>query len=293
MTGAAFDTVIVVDWSASAKPSPARPSGDAIWIGVAGALGGAPSYHRTRAEAATALCRILDDAAQAGLRVLLGFDFPLGYPQGFAARLSGQAGAQAVWGWMARHVTDGPANANNRFEVANRINQQFGGHGPFWGRPASIALPHLSDRKQVDYAGLGLTERRRIETVVPRAQPVWKLFTTGSVGSQAIMGLPLIAQLARRPNTAVWPFAPIEKAGLVIAEVYPSLIDTAVRGALMQNEIKDAAQVRLLALSLWYLGADSLELAALLDDVPDWPGRQDEGWILGAGHVPRLIGALR
>ena len=37
---------------------------------------------------------------------------------------------------------------------------------------------------------------------------------------------------------------------------------------------------------------DPERLAGLLDDVPDWPGRADEGWILGAGHSPTLSGAL-
>ena len=39
-------------------------------------------------------------------------------------------------------------------------------------------------------------------------------------------------------------------------------------------------------------------LAALLHDIPDWPGRQEEGWILGvgvggAGHEAALKAALR
>ncbi len=289
---ALFDTVIIVDWSASAKPSPARPSADAIWIGVMGVGETQPTYHRTRAQAEIALTGLLDSQVAKGRRVLLGFDFPLGYPQGFAQRLTGTPGARAVWNWMANHVTDGPDNANNRFQIAARINASFGGGGPFWGRPATLHLPHLSDRKTVDYTMLGFAERRRVETEVPRAQPTWKLFTTGSVGSQAIMGLPLIARLASRPDTAVWPFDPITDASLVIAEIYPSLIDPVVQRAVKGNEIKDSAQVRLLAQSLWQLGHDSAGLLPLINDVPDWRGRADEGWILGAGHGPRLLKAL-
>ncbi len=292
MTDRGFDTVIVVDWSASGKPSAARPSPDAIWIGVAGPTPTAPTYHRTRRAAETALTALLDDCAQTGNRVLLGFDFPMGYPQGFATRLVGTPGAAGVWDWLARHVTDADNNANNRFDVAQSVNRMFGGAGPFWGRPSSLALPQLSERKTVDYPGLGLAERRRVELAIPRAQSVWKLFTTGSVGSQAIMGLPCVDRLARRPDTAVWPFQPTEHAALVIAEIYPSLVDPMVRRAVNGGMIKDAAQVQLLASALWRLGRGRHDLALMMQDVPDWEGRSDEGWILGAGHAAALNGAL-
>jgi molybdopterin-guanine dinucleotide biosynthesis adapter protein len=285
VTDTPFDTVIVADWSASAAPSPAKPSANAIWIGVADGGGTGASYHRTRAEAAALLRGLLD--ARAGRRVLVGFDFPFGYPAGFAERLTGRPGAQAVWDWLAAHVADDAMNRNTRFHLADAINARLGPAGPFWGRPRSLALPHLPETKAVDYPALGLAERRRVETLVPRAQPVWKLYTTGSVGSQAMMGLPLIAGLARRPGTAVWPFAPTD-APVVLAEVYPSLIDPAVRA--MRNQIKDEAQVRLLAQSLWRLARDGM-LDVIMADVPDWPGRGDEGWILGAGHAEALIGA--
>ncbi len=283
---AQFDTVIVVDWSAANVPSPARPSADAIWIGVARGQGSDVSYHRTRAGAEAALVHILDAELQAGQRVLLGFDFPLGYPLGFAKRLTGQDGARAVWNWLEAHLVNGPDNRSNRFELAAGINAQFGGAGPFWGRPAGLNLPALPARKLVDYEHLGLAERRQVETLVPRAQPVWKLYTTGSVGSQALTGLPMIARLARRADTAVWPFEAADKP-LVLAEIYPSLLAPAVAVAQAGGEIKDAAQVRLLAQALWTLSMSG-ELPALLDV----PAQPDEGWILGAGHSAILGGAL-
>ncbi len=284
-----FDSVIIVDWSASATPSPRRPTADAIWIGMASAQGETTTYHRTRADAEAALTRILDAETAAGRRVLAGFDFPFGYPQGFAERLTGTAGAGAVWHWMQHNVTDSPTNENNRFAVAARINAMFAAPGPFWGRPQSLPLPGLSERKNADYPAVGLAERRRVETLVRGAQPVWKLFTTGSVGSQALMGLPMIARLAARHRASVWPF---DAPGLLtLAEVYPSLINAAVRPAVATGEIKDAAQVRLLARALRHLSATG-RLDTLLNDVPDWPGRADEGWILGAGHAPLLAQAL-
>lgn len=285
-----FDTVIVVDWSAANVPSPAKPSADAIWIGVVRRGESAVSYHRTRATAEAALITLLDDEAKAGRKVLAGFDFPLGYPQGFAKRLTNRPEARCVWNWLEAHLITGDDNRSNRFNLAAAINQRFGGTGPFWGRPAGLDLPDLPARKLVDYSALGIAEHRVVETLVPRAQPVWKLYTTGSVGSQALTGLPMIARLARRAGCAVWPFDP-PHAPLVLAEIYPSLLATAVAQAMTMGEIKDCAQVRLLAQALFALSAQGT-LGALLD-VPPGPAQTEEGWILGAGHGAALEGALR
>ena len=282
-----FDTVIVVDWSAANVPSPAKASADAIWMGVAQGGAAHVSYHRTRAAAEAALVTVLDTEALAGRRVLAGFDFPLGYPTGFAAGLTGKPEARAVWDWLEANLVTGPDNRSNRFQLAAGINARFGGTGPFWGRPAGLNLPNLPARKLVDYAGLGLAERRVVEGIVPRAQPVWKLYTTGSVGSQALTGLPMIARLARRKGCAVWPFDGALGA-LVLAEVYPSLLARDVALAVAAGEIKDAAQVRLLAQALRVLSAQGW-LAVLLDA----PAQTEEGWILGAGHAEALVGALR
>ncbi len=281
-----FDSVIVVDWSASATPSPAKFSADAIWIGVRNALGQSTRYHRTRAQAEAALVQVLHHELKAGRRVLAGFDFPFGYPDGFAAALTGTTAPHAVWEWLADAVSDGPNNQNNRFLVAQDINRRFAAAGPFWGRPAALNLPDLPATKMVDYPGLGFAERRLVETRVPRAQPVWKLFTTGAVGSQSLMGLPMISRLVARFGASVWPFEPLE-APLVLAEVYPSLMDPAVRTAVQQGEIKDAAQVRLLAQALWQMGRDG-SLPAVLRDVPD-AACAEEGWILGAGHQATML----
>lgn len=248
------------------------------------------SYHRTRSAAEVALVTVLDSEALVGRRVLAGFDFPFGYPQGFAERLTGRKTARSIWTWLEAHLVVGPDNRSNRFELAAGINARFGGGGPFWGRPAGLNLPALPARKLVDYAGLGLPERRQIETQVPRAQPVWKLYTTGSVGSQALTGLPMIARLARRAGCAVWPFDKTD-APLVLAEVYPSLLARDVAQAVAGGAIKDAAQVRLLAQALWYLSAMGT-LRPLLDAAPA-AAQAEEGWILGAGHMAALEGALR
>lgn len=269
----AFDRVIIVDWSASGTRSPARPSPDAIWIGVADRNGTTTTYHRSRTEAEAVITALLagDD------RVFLGFDFPMGYPAGFAKRLTGEARAQAVWRWLADHITDGSDNKNNRFAVADRMNRMTG--GPFWGRPAGLDLPDLPETKRADYAALGLPERRHVETLIPRAQPVWKLYTTGAAGSQGMMGQPLIHRLSQRRDVAVWPFDSRDRR-VTVAEIYPSILAAAV--AADPAQIKDEAQVRLLSQAIFR--------AAPLLEVPDIA--REEGWIYGAGHAAALMAAL-
>ncbi len=156
---------------------------------------------------------------------------------------TGQACATAVWAHLAAQITDDAQNRNNRFEVAAKINARL---GPlFWGRPAHLALPDLPTTKPP--AHHSIAERRLVETRVPRAQPVWKLYTTGAAGSQGLMGQAMIHRLA--PSAAVWPFQPL--AQITLAEVYPSLLARAVKADPAQ--IKDEAQVRLLARALFTL----------------------------------------
>jgi molybdopterin molybdotransferase len=300
-----FDRIIVVDWSARSTPSPRRPSADAVWIGTAGEGAGEPVYCRTRAEAEALLAAILSEAAAAGQRVLAGFDFPFGYPAGFAAAVTGRAEALALWERLADVIEDGPENANNRFKVADAINARLPGTGPFWGRPAGLVLAALPERGS-DRTGHGFAERRLVERAVPRAQPCWKLYTTGSVGGQALVGLPALERLRRDPRWAerikVWPFesglAPPE-AEVVLAEVYPSLLDGAVATArAAEGGVRDAAQVAVTAAALARLDAAG-ELAALfagpagLGAAERAAVEREEGWILGAGHEAALAAAAR
>ncbi len=285
-----FDRIVMVDWSASGAPSPRKPSADAIWIGTADENGAQATYHRTRAEAEAALGNAFAKVRAQGARVLAGFDFPLGYPTGFVRCLTGAQSAFALWDWLEAHVEDAPDNANNRFQLAARINALLHGRGPFWGRPEGLNLPDLPARKLVDY-GPAMPERRRVEEAARRAQPVWKLYTTGSVGSQALLGLPMLARLRKRFGAAVWPFdAP--DGPLVLAEIYPAVIEPEVKAAMTEGTIKDALQVRLLAQAFWRLQAGG-GLADAFAAAPDWPGRQEEGWILGVGVEAALRAAAR
>ncbi len=284
-----FDRVIVVDWSAANLPTSPTNRANAVWIGCHDAEGGAEWHHRTRASAEAQLVLLIENARASAQRVLIGFDFAMGYPTGFAARLSGEASAPAVWRWLAEAITD-VENRNNRFEVATRINAAFPeGPGPFWSHPTGQSWPGLPFRRTgIDYAAFGLSETRAAEAAVPRAKSPWMLFNPGSVGSQSLLGLPMIHRLSQRPGVAVWPFAAPD-APVVVAEVYPSLLAGPV--AILANGeglTADQAQVRLLSKALYRL-ARADRLGPLLDAPPE---AAEEGWILGAGHAPLLAEAL-
>lgn len=282
-----FDTVAIVDWSAKATPSPARPSSDAIWIGVCRAGHSESLYFRTRTTAEAALVDLFATERSVGRRVLAGFDFPFGYPTGFAARLTGKADPRAVWAWLAQNITDDARNTTNRLQTGARINALFHPQrGPFWGRPATHSIPDLPFTKDVDYPAIGLSERRVIERQLRGAKSTFQLMGAGSVGSQALTGLPMIHRLQQRPGCSVWPFDTATDTPLVLAEVYPSLLSAAV--ARDAAAIKDEAQVRLLARALWSL-AQAGRLAPLFV-VP--AVAQQEGWILGADHAALLAQAL-
>lgn len=284
-----FDRVIVVDWSAANLPTSPTNRANAVWIGCHDSEGGAEWHHRTRAGAEAQLVTLIDTARAEGLRLLIGFDFAMGYPAGFAARLTGETGAAAVWRWLAEAITD-VENRNNRFEVATRINAAFPeGPGPFWSHPTGQTWPGLPFRRLgIDYAALGLSEIRAAEAAVPRAKSPWMLFNPGSVGSQSLLGLPMIHRLSQLSGVAVWPFAAPDTP-VVLAEVYPSLIAGPV--AILANAeglTADQAQVRLLSRALYRL-ARTERLAPLFEAPSE---AAEEGWILGALHAPLLAEAL-
>lgn len=281
----AFDRIIVVDWSASASPSSATPKPDAIWIAVHAEGATSCTYHRTRADAVAFLETQFDDALATGARVLAGFDFPFGYPDGFAQALTGTDDPLAVWAELAARVTDGADNANNRFEVARAINQQFDGVGPFWGCPAALEDVDLPAKGTARH-GHGMAERRKVEECIRSAQPCWKLYTTGSVGSQGLLGMARLHGLRLRYGAAlsVSPFQPPDTS-IVLAEVYPSLLSAEVAMLQEPDEIKDRAQVRVLAEALAGLSADQLH--AMLRK-----GDPVEGWILGVRDEDALRAAL-
>ncbi|KNG94092.1 molybdopterin-binding protein [Pseudaestuariivita atlantica] len=275
-----FDRIAMVDWSGGNDTGP-TPRPDAIWIGTPE---GPPDYLRNRQLAEDRLAGLIDDALTAGDTLCLGFDFPFGYPAGFAAALTGTADPFAVWHWLADRIEDAP-KANNRFDVAASINASMPGQGPFWANALKRDIPHLPRLKP---ASIAFPERRVAEAQTSGAFTLWQLAGAGAVGSQALMGLPVLARLrARFPDRiAVWPFDPLDRP-VTFLEIWPSLLNDAVRRAMrVEGGVKDAVQVTTVARAL--AGLSAPDLSRLLDVTAP-----EEGWIFGLGHEDVLADAAR
>jgi hypothetical protein len=295
-----FSAYVIVDWSAAAKPT---TGADSIWIGVLKRdvrfrLAFESFNPPTRAEAEKRLGAVLDDFKKRSERVLLGFDFPLGFPRGFAQalKLPGEAPWAAAWTQVDRMVKDKADNTNNRFGVASEINRRLtGGPFPFWGCPPKDALTTLQPKRTKAHGPDDLPEFRHADLAAKGAASIWKLYYNGSVGGQAILGIPFVKRLkaARGEAFKVWPFetgfkalSEAELAGVevVAAEVYPSLLKA--QGA--PGEVKDLTQVRTTAEHFARLD-EANKLGALFGPpkgtAPDivLEAEQEEGWILGAG----------
>lgn len=294
-----FDAYIMVDWSAAAVP---RSGADSIWYAEyrregRGLVRRALANPRTRGAASAELAERLARLAKDGRRVLVGFDFPLGYPSG-AARALGLDGAPwaGTWRMLADRIEDAETNANNRFELAASLNRRLSGADfPFWGRPARRSLPGLSPRRPRAHRPDEPAERRLCERRVPRAQPVWKLAYAGSVGSQALTGIPRVWEIRHDQRIAdvarIWPFETglghDPQARIALAEVYPSLF-AADR---IDGLPRDAGQVTATARALAALDSHG-RLAKLFAGDPALTAAErraveaEEAWILGVAEGP-------
>ena len=283
-----FDGYAAVDWSANGVPKRGR---DSIWIAVQG-WGGTegPENPRTRADAVARIEGLLGRATEAGMRLLCGFDFPFGYPEGTARMLTGRDGWEAVWSRIAAVIEDGPDNANNRFDAAAVLNAAFPGDGPFWGNGLKRDISGLPRRKPSGWGENLPSNRRHAESTVRRAQEVWKLVGAGSVGGQALTGIAALRGLRRRTGAAIWPFETLgEGRAHVLAEVYPSLIEPAPG-----PEVKDARQVKAVAAALQRLDAVGA-LSRHLSAPRNLPAavREEEATILGMHDPAELQAAAR
>lgn len=274
-----FDTIIVVDWSGG-NDRGKTPKKDAIWTAGETATGPLPPlYHRNRQVAEAWIDTQVRHALGRGERLFLGFDFPFGYPAGFAAALTGRADPLAVWAHYRDHLQDTP-HANNRFDLAGQINARFPGVGPFWFNATRCDIAHLPHSGRARQ-GHGLPERRLCETRAKGSFTCWQMGGAGAVGSQAMTGQAALARLMdRHPGRlAVWPFHDWRQAPVVLVEVWPSLFADGIRAAMTPRAIKDAVQVAHCA-RLFRDWQDQGRLAAQLDSAPE-ASRTEEGWILG------------
>jgi hypothetical protein len=294
-----FSAYVIVDWSAASKPT---TGADSIWIGVLKRdvrfrLAFESFNEATRSAAEARLNTILADLKKRSERALVGFDFPLGFPRGFAEalKLKGEPW-RAAWDELGKRVVDKPTNVNNRFNVAAQLNRLLtDGPFPFWGAPPKDVQTTLSATKPRPHGPDDLPEFRHADLAAKGAASIWKTYYNGSVGGQAIMGIPLVRRLkdARGEAARVWPFEtgfrPLTEAELagvevVLAEVYPSMHKVQA----LPGEVKDQAQVRTTAehfarldeankLGAVFGPAKGMAAEAVLD------AEREEGWILGAG----------
>jgi precorrin-8X/cobalt-precorrin-8 methylmutase len=236
-------------------------------------------------------------------RTLIGVDFSLGYPAGTANAL-GLSGDpwSAVWELLEHRIVDGDRNENNRFEVAAWMNGRMSGAaGPFWGCPRATAQRTLTTTKPTSEGG---PEQWRVVEEALRSDgkrpfSSWQLLGAGCVGSQSLLGIPLICRLARRYQGRfdVWPFTtgletPVVKAGsVVVAEIWPSLISSQASS----DRIRDQKQVEDVAVWLADLDRagtiDSLFTPSVSSDTIAKVTRE-EGWVLGVGADRRTVGPL-
>ena len=268
-----FDTYIIVDWSARQSPSPMKPEANAIWVATAHRTDTTVTtqYLRTRSQTYDYLTQSIKEALANCRRVLVGFDFPLGYPGGFAKRLTGEASALQLWNWLYERVSDARNNNNNRYDVAEDINRchYASVKGPFWGRHSSWSdwLYEGVPTRRPAWSKTLPDRFRLTECVAQEAgfpiKTVWQLTGNGSVGSQVLLGLPFLKRLKAhscfRDHASVWPFETdlrVPDVPLVIAEVYPSLLGSKVAERLANGEIRDEVQVSVTAEAFARLDSD-------------------------------------
>lgn len=288
-----FQAYVIVDWSAAAKPT---SGADSIWIGVLKRnvrfqMAFEAHNPATRSQAEQMLEGILEDLRRKRERVLVGFDFPLNFPRGTAAalKLDGEPW-RAMLDFVAKEMKDKPDNTNNRFQVGAKINRLMTGEAfPFWGAPARDEQTMLSAKRVREHGESDLPEFRLTEEATKGPSSIWKLYYQGSVGGQALTGMPVIKRLHEKRAAKLWPFEtggmPLTPADLdgveaVFAEIYPSLFATAPKA----GEIKDQTQVRG-ACERFHALDEKGQLGALFGPAKDDARRvvveREEGWILG------------
>lgn len=296
-----FESYVMVDWSAASKPA---TGADSIWIGALTPdsrlkLSFKATNPPTRAKAMEELGELLTRCLKRGDRVLVGVDFPLGFPAGTstALKLKGEPG-KSLRDFLVKEMKDKPDNSNNRFALAARMNRLISdGPFPFWGCSKKDELTTLSVKKTREHGPKDIAEFRLVEEAAMQAkkarpQPVWKIAYAGAIGGQAMTGIPAIERLREKfPTMKVWPFdmplAKLDAEGLsdtriVVAEVLTTLNATNQQS----SEIRDEAQVRSICEALAERDASG-KLASMfageakLSDAQKAKVTSEEGWILG------------
>ena len=268
-----FDSYLIVDWSANSTP---KTGSDSIWIACGSDESSIELFNpNTRASAMLIIKQLLSEVNG---KVLVGFDFPFGYPSDAYKNL-GIADWLNLWDVLTCLVEDSTNNSNNRFQVAEELNKNFEPDGPFWGYPKSkkLSFQDLPFYKPKGFGQILPNEKRLVEKLVPRTKSVWQLNGVGAVGGQTILGIPFVNILKEAFDSSVWPFSNLD-AKIIFAEIYPALWPVE-----KTESVLDASQVKSVLKKLSEL--DNLgDLETLLNigyNVSEKVQKQ-EGWILGA-----------
>ena len=264
-----FDTVCVMNWSSASDRGRAP-----IWsCKLDGTAGEEAVCHRNRQYAGKYLEALIANEIASGRRLLLGFDFPFGYPEGTAKALTGQTDPFQIWDLLARLVNDTPM-ANNRFEVAGFLNRRIGsGKGPFWFNGLKCEIDGLPRDTKGDYHN-PFPKHRLTERLARGTFSCWQIGGAGSVGGQIMTGLPVLKRLrdAFPGKIAVWPFEPLA-CPVTFVEIWRGLRSLQV-ASVSEHPIKDARQVQGVARAIAGMPREGVQ--RLLD-----VKASEEGWIFG------------
>lgn len=300
-----FDAYIMVDWSAANKPTMGANS---IWIGVLAKDARLRHQFRavnidTRVKARAFIEDMVTKLTRRGDKILLGFDFSLGYPVGTAEAIGLDTADTPPWRAMHTHLAsklkDKPDNTNGRYAVAAGMNYAISkGPFPFWGAPKRDQVSTLSGTKPEFDDSRPVSEYRLIETYMRKTKQgapksAWQLSYSGSVGSQSLMGIPHVHALRDSlPDARIWPFEfdmqtpvtdeTLENVQVVIAEIYPSLIPVKP----VSGEVADETQIREISRHYCELDAKGRLSGAFSGPETLTEGEKakiiaEEGWILG------------
>ena len=228
-----FDTYVMVDWSASSKPTRIQPKEDAIWWAVqtsadswtrrersgtvlSDRLEHGVFYERTRSDLVAHLSAFVSHEVEAGRRVLLGFDFAFGYPKGFLDVIREASddfppcnptamSALSMWKWLSGRIEDDRSNRkndNNRFDVAEDMNEYISEKrevpGPFYGSGMEETMkksPYKQARGKEDPWPIQEFRFRRKRTTDVLATGAQEIWKLSGVGSVGSQALLGISRL--------------------------------------------------------------------------------------------------
>ena len=293
-----FDAYIFVDWGAKNGPYAPGAKSDSPWLAegrwnIEDFQWEEERWFSTRRELVDhARCRLLRHIEKRR-RVLVGFDFAYGYPDGFGEALGlSDTSWAGVWTELASptNISGGRRappntyaaadNQNNRFEVAAHLNERIGlGNGPFYGCPKGKVGRWLQQGRPAFPVNLSrnlrlqefrATEKRLLNAAKRPLSTWWVLGGAApTVGGQILTGIPAVRELRMAPllqrYSKIWPFetgfnTPATKPDtpvVIHAEIWPgtqaSRVDTFLSAD--RTLTRDQAQVR--AMVAWAANEDA------------------------------------